>query len=424
MIFGFHGNARMKTLAGALVFGLASASAAHAGTTLVGGGATLPALGYGGDVTHRLIAPTSNSLLGVYSAQSGNPQTSYCQTGSGAGKNILGGVSGTSVQNGCPDGSTTPTGFGAATVGRTDLTQPNFAGADSPLTVTDYNNYVTNRSSSFPVQFPAVAGAIAIAFNKAGVSSLSLTDSQVCQIFSGQITDWSQISSASGPINVVYRADGSGTTFGFSNHLSAACSGTASQHFVTDQAFTNVVSKYFTTLPTGWIGQSGNANVVNTVLATDGTIGYAEAANLASSSNYATVNGYDPLFDFGASNVIIPTSSVVYNQAISGADATTGRPNVVAISGAPSTQCIALVKPSAYATGGFAGNYPIIAVSYLLGNSNNNGADAANVRSLLGAPYNSAIVSNANLTTIGFGTGLAFLSTSFTQSKINGCIIN
>ncbi|WP_158241439.1 substrate-binding domain-containing protein [Dyella sp. AD56] len=410
----------MKTLAGALVLGFtAIASAAHAGTTLVGGGATLPALGYGGDVTHRQITPVTGSFLYVYSAQAGNPQTSYCQTGSGAGKNILAGVSGTSVQNACPDGSATPTGFGAAAVGRSDLTQPNFAGADSPLSASDYSNYVTNRSSSFPVEFPAVAGAVAIAFDKSGVDTLNLTDAQVCQIFSGQVTDWSQISSASGPINVVFRSDGSGTTFGFSNHLSAVCGGTAASHFVTDQAFTNVVAKYQSTLPSNWVGQSGNPNVANYVANNDGTIAYVEAANAANDGLlYATVNNLDPINDFGNAALPISSSSVNYNYVISGANATTGRPTMAAISGAPSTQCIALVDPSAYANP--SSGYPIVAVSYLLANSANNGSDKTAVQNLMWAPYNSTITGSVK--TIGKATGLSFLSTSFTQTQVQGCV--
>jgi len=424
MIFGFNGNTRMKTLAGALVVGFAAiASSAHAGTTLVGGGATLPALGYGGDVTHRQITPVAGSLLYVYSAQAGNPQTSYCQTGSGAGKNILAGgtIGGVSynVQNACPDGSATPTGFGAATAGRSDLTQPNFAGADSPLSATDYSNYRANRSSSYPVEFPAVAGAIAIAFDKAGVDTLNLTDAQVCQIFSGQITNWNQISSVTGPINVVYRSDGSGTTFGFSNHLSAVCAGTAASHFVTDQAFTNVVAKYQSTLPSNWVGQSGNANVANYVANNDGTIAYVEAANaLGDGLPYATVNNLDPVNNFGNSPLPISNSSINYNYVISGADATTGRPTMAAISGAPSTQCIALVDPSAYANP--SSGYPIVAVSYLLANSANNGSDKGAVQNLIWAPYNSTITGSVK--TIGAATGLSFLSTGFTQSAVQGCV--
>ncbi len=427
MIFGSNGNTRMKALAGALVLGMAAvASAAQAGTNLVGGGATLPALGYtGADVSHRLLSPVEGSLLAAYSAQTGNPQTYYCQTGSGAGKNILAGgtIGGVSynVQNACPD-SPTPTGFGAndTGVGRPDLTQPNFAGADSPLSATDYNNYRTNRPTSYPVEFPAVAGAVAIAFNKSGVSSLALSDTQVCQIFSGKITDWNQISSASGPIKVVYRSDGSGTSFGFSNHLSAVCGGTASQHFVTDQAFTNVVAKFFTSgLPSTWSGQSGNPAVANAVAATDGTIAYVEAANtLPPGVGAATVNGKDPFNDFGASPLSISSTSINYNSVINGADATTGRPVIAAIANAPATQCIALVDPSAYANP--SSGYPIVAVSYLLANSANNGSDTTAVKNLMWAPYNSAITSQVS--TIGQFTGLSFLSTSLTQTQVQGCV--
>src|SRR5262249_39724743 len=104
MIFGFNGNTRMNKLAGALVLVIA-ASSAHAAIQ-VGGGATLPAKGYVGDVTHRLnAAPQSDSLLGAYKSVTGTA-ASYCQTGSGAGKNILAGVSGFNVQNTCPDSPT------------------------------------------------------------------------------------------------------------------------------------------------------------------------------------------------------------------------------------------------------------------------------------------------------------------------------
>jgi phosphate transport system substrate-binding protein len=435
MIFGFNGNARMKTLAGALVLSMAAVATAHAGT-LVGGGATLPAIGYtGDDVSHRLLTPQPGSLLGEYTA-AGNAATSYCQTGSGAGKNILAGgtISGTSynVQNTCPD-SPTPTGFGAGQVGRSDLAQPNFAGADSPLALGDYNNYVANttvHSGSFPVQFPAVGGAIAIAFNKSDshgqLISLDLSDDQICKVFSGQTTTWAALtgdSSLTGNIQIVYRSDGSGTTFGFSNHLSAVCSGTTgtvAQHFVTDQAFTTVVSKFG--LPAGANGQSGNPAVAAAIASTDGTIGYVEAANtVPPGAAVAAVNHFDPFNDFGNAALDV-SSSVVYNSVINGANANTGRPVVSALStlvtGAPTTQCIALVDPSSYAAP--TSGYPIVAVSYFLANSAHNGADTSAVQNLLWAPYNSTITNN--VFTIGSGTGLSFLNAGLSQSAVTGCV--
>lgn len=426
MIFGINGNTRMTKLAGALVLTLA-ASAAHAATTLVGGGATLPAVGYGGDVSNRLIsAPTSDSLLGAYKTVTGIAAT-YCQTGSGAGKNILGGASGTNVQNPCPDPVTGAlTGFGAATVGRSDLTQPSFAGSDSPLSQTDFNTYVANRGASRPVQFPAVAGAIAIAFNKSGVDSLDLSKDQVCGIFNGTITTWNQlVPGTPGNITVVYRSDGSGTSFGFSNFLSANCAGTASAHFQVNQSFATAVNLYG--LPaSSWNGQSGNVNVVSTVQGIDGAIGYAEAANVQDALGlFATIGGLDPAANLGDATthkVTINSADVVFNQAITGVNATTGAATYAAITGAPTTQCIALVKPETYATQP-AGRYPIVAISYLLGNSQGNGTqDAPNVRNLLAAPYNSTI--QAQATKIGAGQGLAFLNAPFTAAQIGACVQN
>jgi phosphate transport system substrate-binding protein len=227
-------STRTKLLVGALALVIAGLS--HATGTLVGGGATLPSLGYVGTnaATELQVdgsSISSTSLFGVYESTSG-VSVSYCLTGSGAGKDILaGGTIGTntySVQNACTKNSAgTVLGFGAPAVGRTDLTQPNFAAADSPLAQTDYNNYQAARSATgsttvYPTQFPAVAGAIAIGFNlidsKNNVvtsSEVNFTDAQVCEIFSGVITNWddSRLTSAftltdggtipSGTINVL-----------------------------------------------------------------------------------------------------------------------------------------------------------------------------------------------------------------------------
>ena len=435
-------NFGLKTLAGAIAVSMATL--AHAGTTLVGGGATLPSLGYVGSAAavQKQVSPaSSNSFFGVYSAQRGYPAVSYCLTGSGTGKNILAGVPGTSVQNDCPDTGTI-TGFGAPAVGRTDLTQPNFAAADSPLTQTDYSNYVTNRVASKPIEFPAVAGAIAIAFNKtddqgSSVSAVNLTDSQICGVFSGKITDWSDARLApaitlpaghtvSGPINVQYRSDGSGSTFAFSNHLTYTCSRTPTAHFVADQAFTTVVSKFLPTVPANWTGSSGNAAVTAAIQANSGSIGYVEAANaITSGVNFALVDGQSPKTDLGnptTHRVTVQTASLAMNDVINGADPNTGVAVLSPISPAPSTKCIALVKPSSYAKP--TSGYPIIAISYLLGNSNGNGPDLAATKNLIAAPYTPTITNSPNLTTIGANTGLAFLTTTFKPAAVKACLIN
>ncbi|GLQ45899.1 alkaline phosphatase L [Dyella lipolytica] len=443
-----HGLNKAKLAIGALA--LAMATLSHASTTLVGGGATLPAIGYvgtGAETSTQVFPAGAGSLFAVYSAQRGNPTVSYCQTGSGAGKNILAKVAGTSVQTACvKNASGVFVGFGAnATgVGRSDLTQPNFAGADSPLTQTDFTNYTSNHTSGFlPTEFPAVAGAISIAMNKTTTKGFVLndtntnfSDSQLCLIFSGQATDWgdSRLVSAytlqsgdtiSGPIAVQYRSDGSGTTFSFMNHESTVCSGTPAKHFVTNQAFTSAVALYLPTLPSNWTGSSGNPAVTQAIKATAGSIGYAEMANSkALGIDFAKVNGQDPEANFGGTKFVVSSSNLVYNEVINGADANTGVPVLAAISPAPTTQCIALVEPSSYANP--SSGYPIMAVSYLLGNAQGNGTDLANTKALLGAPYNATITGSSSLTQFGTGTGLELLNTgtTITTTTISGCLVN
>ncbi|MFM7311989.1 MAG: phosphate ABC transporter substrate-binding protein PstS, partial [Cyanobium sp.] len=71
------------------------------------------------------------------------------------------------------------------------------------------------------VQFPAVGGTIGIAFNKPDCNNLKLTQKQAVDIFLGKITTWDQLKCGKGKITVAHRSDGSGTTFAFTNSLSA-----------------------------------------------------------------------------------------------------------------------------------------------------------------------------------------------------------
>jgi phosphate transport system substrate-binding protein len=468
-------STRTKLVAAALALAVAGASHAQ---TLVGGGATLPSIGYVGaaaasnlqvwgtssDNSSDPIDP--NSLFGAYEATTGNPNVSYCLTGSGAGKDILaggtiGGVS-YSVQNQCVKSSGVVTGFGADLTGvnRPDLTQPNFAAADSPLAYSDYQNYqASHGDSDYPTEFPAVAGAVAIAFNLTDdqgtpVTAANFSDEQLCNIFSGVDNNWSD-SDLSGaftlpaghtvnqPIDVVYRSDGSGTTFSFANHLTYACSGTATAHFVANQAFTSVVAEYESTLPPGWIGESGNPAVATAIQGNEGSIGYVETANALQTNPeivIADVDGKSPTANFN-SKLTVTASDLDYNSVINGANTTNGQAVVSTLSSlvsgssntAPSTQCIALVNPAEYAlpsTGTTTtmvpeGSYPIVAISYLLANAQGNSGDLTNTRGLLEAPYSSTIQSAA--TDIGGSTGLQFLTLakgSFTSAQVGTCLAN
>lgn len=473
-------NARAKLIAGALLFALANAS--HASGTLVGGGATLPAIGYVGgfaatpnsqQVSGGGVNP--NSLLGVYSAMSGYT-VSYCLTGSGSGRDILTGIADNNVQDACPtstSGTTTLYGFGAPAVGRTDLIQPNFVAVDAPLSQADYSNYkgVHTAINANPTEFPAIVGAIAIAFNltdsldqQVTSSEVNFSDAQLCLIFSGQINNWSdsRLASAfnltdggaivSAPINVQYRSNGSGTTFALGNHLTAACNTTTnpletSQYFFsTTPGATYLVQNFFgnsgilsSNLPDGdgivtakWTGFSSDPAMAYAVKNTANSIAYMAAANalsVAPNLQVADVNGASPTINF-SEQLVVPALSVVTNNVISQTNASNGRPQIQAIPNL-STECIKMVNPMRYALANNfvgsinpAGNYPIIAVSYLLGNTVGNGTDLASTQALMNAPYNTTIQSK--VTTMGSTTGLQFLNVSaaFSATAPGACLTN
>lgn len=447
MLFS-KGNIRMKFVAGAVMLCLASAAGA---TSLVGGGATLPAIGYTGSPSFPnpaapspIVTMGAGSLFGVL--LNGTTNTiSYCPTGSGNGKKILAGNDPTNFQVNAACGAVNPpntTGFGS-----TGLAQADFAASDAPMSVTEFNNYVLGHGTgSKAVQLPAISGAIAVAFRKdaqgsvPAVSSLTLTEAQICGIFSGQIKTWNDAaltgagipSGTTGNINVVFRSDGSGTSFSFLNHLSAVCptnvaaGKTAATNFKTDQSFPNVgatsyIASYASSTPA-----SGNKGVTDAIAANDGSIGYAEAANpisaptrFASVKNSHSLANVNPSTGFGSTALPV---TLQFDQAIAATLTSTGRPTLTALS--TTGQCVAVVDPNDYADP--TSGYPILAVTYLLANGAGNGSNQSAIQGLMFSPYN--LTSRSSVTKIGrITTGYSWLSsTDLTapaiQTRINGCV--
>jgi ABC-type phosphate transport system substrate-binding protein len=456
------GNTRTKIIAGAvmLAIGLSAAGAAMS-TDVFGGGATLPAGAYVGfnfngvspiaklstNATTNHLDPTSplpvvgvssGSLFGAWAATSGN-HVSFCQTGSGNGKKIFDNTDGASPAHAltatdfCTGNAfvapSSTSGFGASLA---TTVNPHFAASDAPMSQSEYGWFFSpgNKTTKYtqPVQFPAVVGSVAIVLNNANITTqVNLTDTQLCGVYNGSISTWSGLGLPASPapngdnLNVVFRSDGSGTSFSLSNHLAAVCGGVAgSPHLIADQAFTNVVGQFFTSgLPARFIGANGNSGVIATAAATNGSIAYAESANFknvsaANPSLSATkVNGFDPFADLP--NAI--TLATVNDRGITGVDAGTGRPVTGVLTPITQAGCMNLVEPSTYATS--TTRYPIVAVSYLIANNTGNGADLAAVQGLVGSAYGA----HTGVTTIGTGTGYAFATVLPTVSaKVNTCI--
>ena len=116
------------------------------------------------------------------------------------------------------------------------------------------------------VQIPMTAGAIAVAYNNPSCK-LELTQNQLAGIFLGKITNYSELGCDDKKINVVHRSDGSGTTFNFTNHLSA----------ISPEWKANVGADKSVKWPTG-VGAKGNEGVSAQLNQIEGGLGYVELA--------------------------------------------------------------------------------------------------------------------------------------------------
>ena len=121
---------------------------------------------------------------------------------------------------------------------------------------------------------PMTAGSIVLAYNVEGVNGLKLSRKVYADIFLGKITKWNDpliaktnpgINLPDAPINVVVRADSSGTTYVFTKHLSAI-----SPDFAKSPG-TNKMPNW----PVG-TRSKGNEGVTASIKTTPGSIGYIE----------------------------------------------------------------------------------------------------------------------------------------------------
>lgn len=124
------------------------------------------------------------------------------------------------------------------------------------------------------VMIPATAGEVVFAYNLPGVDKLNLTRDVMAGIYLGTITKWSDPAIVKAnvgaklpelPIQVAYRSDGSGTTYVFTQHLSAI-SKDFNDKIGTDKSVT---------FPVG-VGGKGNEGVTALVKQSPGAVGYVE----------------------------------------------------------------------------------------------------------------------------------------------------
>ncbi|MDD5198447.1 MAG: phosphate ABC transporter substrate-binding protein PstS [Terrimicrobiaceae bacterium] len=146
-----------------------------------------------------------------------------------------------------------------------------FGASDAAMNDAELAKVPANKGA---VMIPATAGIEVLAYNLPGIDNLKLSREAFVGIFLGKITKWDDdiikkanpgVDLPSTPINVAYRSDGSGTTFIFTQHLSAVSKDFADQ-VGTDKSVT---------FPVG-AGGKGNEGVTALIKQSPGTIGYVE----------------------------------------------------------------------------------------------------------------------------------------------------
>jgi phosphate transport system substrate-binding protein len=210
-----------------LLAGLALALPASCQTTLNGAGATFP-------------NPIYSKWFSEYNKLHPDVQINYQSIGSGGGIR--------QVLNGTVD-------FGAS---------------DGPMT-----DEQLSQSKTKIVHIPTVLGAVVPAYNVPGISGeIKFTPEALAGIFLGKITNWSDpalakvnpgVNFPNQPIIVIYRSDGSGTTFIFSDYLSKV-----------SKDWSNIVGKGTSVKWPIGMGGKGNEGVAGQVRQLQGSIGYVE----------------------------------------------------------------------------------------------------------------------------------------------------
>src|SRR5437879_6567763 len=223
----------MKRIAGLLVVVLAVAGVLWADSALSinGAGATFP-------------YPMYSKLFDEYHKKNANIQINYQSQGSGAG-------------------------IKQVTEGTVD-----FGASDGPMNEEQLKAYQDKHGSGI-LHFPTVLGAVVPTYNIPGVSAeLNFTPEALAGIFLGKITKWNDPAIAdvnkgvklpADDIVVVHRADGSGTTYCWTDYLSK----------VSEEWKTKVGKGTSVNWPVG-LGGKGNEGVAGLVKQAPNSIGYVE----------------------------------------------------------------------------------------------------------------------------------------------------
>jgi phosphate transport system substrate-binding protein len=206
-----------------------------------------------------------------------------------------------------------------------EATTVNFGATDVPMSPAD----ISLAKGGQVLQVPVALGGVAISYNLPGVKNgLKLSPTVLTAIFSGAIKNWNdakikklnpKFKLPAKPIVPVHRADGSGTTYIFTNYLS-----TVSPAWSTGPGTGKSVS-----WPGGVAGQ-GNEGVAGLIQQTPYSIGYIELAYaLQNKFTYAAIGN-------PAGKFVLPSKASVAADAAQKPNVTTVNFSIVNQAGANS----------------------------------------------------------------------------------------
>ena len=169
-----------------------------------------------------------------------------------------------------------------------------FAGSDAIPTDQQLDAITAPAAARRPLFFPTLLGAISVPYNVPGVTkTLKLDGKTLGGIFDGDITTWNDprhharptraSSCPRAPITVCVRADGSGTSFGFSRYLTKV-----SPSFKTKVNFSQTPPWTAPNLQKG----PGNPGVANCITSNQNSIGYVDLADATNAGLSQAARGH------------------------------------------------------------------------------------------------------------------------------------
>ena len=172
---------------------------------------------------------------------------------------------------------------------------------------------VSDAKQKIPmIHIPVTGGAIVPAYNLTGCAA-KMTQTELADVFLGKITNWSYFGCADKNIVTVWRSDGSGTTKGFTNSLSA----------FSPEWKAKVGTGKSVKWPVG-IGGKGNSGVAAGIKQLEGAIGYLNYGYVVNNSDFQQValqNKFGNFVTADAETSAAGLSKIVLDDQLRGADA-------------------------------------------------------------------------------------------------------